>query len=584
MNVVGKASQSNSNNKECGNESMSSGHFKKSECPRTGGSILGLLEEVFKVGQDPNSFSKHSVTVSDYFVIIRGTYRTSRQNFLMIAVYASQDSRDKQTLWDFLHHEISKWKWEVIIMGDFNEVRFISDKFGSIFNEHGAHLFNSFILDSGLVEVPLGGCHFTWCLKSAKKMSKLDRFLVSENLLASCPHLTAITLERYLSDHRPILLQENHYDYGPTPFDGNGSKAKIKWAIEGDENSKFFHRALNKKRNSLNMRGVMVDGVWVDDPKSVKREFLDHFSKRFCNPDYGRATLLMDFPNRLHPDQACDLEAVVTNEEIKRAVWECGTDKAHVRMVSLLVSCVIFGISWIRICLMRIRRDMSESPRHKPGEKGRRGGGVFNRVGDKGKSVSAHSKSRYQSYSFEKTESIPKKCHHERTYSRRTEMISESEDSGGGHWKSKLKKQRSSIEDDLPKKTRMPNNVKTYDGSDDPKDHLKIFQAAAKVEHWAMPTWCHMFNSTLTGSARVWFDDLPPESVDSYDDLKKAFLANHLQQKKCIKDPIEIHHIKQRERESTKDFVQRFKTESRHVKGDSKFMRISGFMHRITNP
>ncbi|GJY36734.1 reverse transcriptase domain-containing protein [Tanacetum coccineum] len=45
-------------------------------------------------------------------------------------------------------------------------------------------------------------------------------------------------------------------------------------------------------------------------------------------------------------------------------------------------------------------------------------------------------------------------------------------------------------------------------------DSLKIFQAAAKTERWAMPTWCHMFNSTMTGNARVWFDDLPPESID----------------------------------------------------------------------
>ncbi|GJV36448.1 reverse transcriptase domain-containing protein [Tanacetum coccineum] len=128
----------------------------------------------------------------------------------------------------------------------------------------------------------------------------------------------------------------------------------------------------------------------------------------------------------------------------------------------------------------------------------------------------------------------------------------------GGHWKSKSKKQRSSIEeDDL---------------------------SQPWVKRWAMPTWCHMFNSTLTRSARVWFDDLPRESVDSYDDLKKAFLANFLQQKKCIKDPVEIHHIKQRDGESTEDFVQRFKAESRHVKGAPECMRISGFMHGITNP
>ncbi|GJZ77987.1 reverse transcriptase domain-containing protein [Tanacetum coccineum] len=137
---------------------------------------------------------------------------------------------------------------------------------------------------------------------------------------------------------------------------------------------------------------------------------------------------------------------------------------------------------------------------------------------------------------------------------------------------------------DLSKRTRMPSHVKTYNGSGDPEDHLKIFQAVEKVERWAMPTWCHMFNSTLTGSAKVWFDDLPPESVDSYDDLKEAFLTNFRQQKKCIKDPVEIHHIKQREGESTEDFVRRFKIESKDVKGAPEIMRILGFMHGITNP
>ncbi|GJS19910.1 reverse transcriptase domain-containing protein [Tanacetum coccineum] len=49
-----------------------------------------------------------------------------------------------------------------------------------------------------------------------------------------------------------------------------------------------------------------------------------------------------------------------------------------------------------------------------------------------------------------------------------------------------------------------------------------------------------------------------------------------LPQKKCIKDPVEIHHIKQREGESIEDFMHRFKIESRDVKGAPKVMRISG--------
>ncbi|GJY56673.1 RNA-directed DNA polymerase, eukaryota [Tanacetum coccineum] len=104
------------------------------------------------------------------------------------------------------------------MMGDFNEVRYKSDRFGSNFNAHGADIFNNFIINSGLEEVPLGGSAYTWCHKSASKMSKLDRFLVSENLLNTCPNISAITLDRFLSDHRPILLREASFDYGPTPF------------------------------------------------------------------------------------------------------------------------------------------------------------------------------------------------------------------------------------------------------------------------------------------------------------------------------------------------------------------------------
>nr|GEW42891.1 reverse transcriptase domain-containing protein [Tanacetum cinerariifolium] len=61
-------------------------------------------------------------------------------------------------------------------------------------------------------------------------------------------------------------------------------------------------------------------------------------------------------------------------------------------------------------------------------------------------------------------------------------------------------------------------------------------------------------------NARVWFDDLPPESIDSYNDLRK------------------------RDGESTEDFVRRYKLESRDVKGVPECMKISGFVHGITNP
>nr|GEU66295.1 reverse transcriptase domain-containing protein [Tanacetum cinerariifolium] len=187
--------------------------------------------------------------------------------------------------------------------------------------------------------------------------------------------------------------------------------------------------------------------------------------------------------------------------------------------------------------------------------------GVFHRLGDKEKNVFAHfrglepksyyssrrdTESCYQSSLSKETEITFEKYRHKREYSRRTKAVSESEGSAGGHLKLKPNKQKLSVVDDLSQpwvceetdpftlriryfdfpKARMPSHIKTYDESKDPP---------AKTERWAMLTWCHMFNSTLTENARVWFDDLPKESIDSYDDLRKAFLENYLQQKNASK-------------------------------------------------
>nr|GEU59888.1 reverse transcriptase domain-containing protein [Tanacetum cinerariifolium] len=156
--------------------------------------------------------------------------------------------------------------------------------------------------------------------------------------------------------------------------------------------------------------------------------------------------------------------------------------------------------------------------------------------------------------------------------------VSESDTIDEGHWKTRAKRREPADEEDLSvpwtcedvdpftpricnfkssRKTRISNNVKTYEGTGDPEDHLKIFQAAAQVERWPMPTRCHMFNSTLIGAVRVWFDELPPESIDGYKGLKAAFLSYFMQQKKYVKDPVEIHNIKHRDRETIKEFMER---------------------------
>nr|GFA68391.1 reverse transcriptase domain-containing protein [Tanacetum cinerariifolium] len=107
------------------------------------------------------------------------------------------------------------------------------------------------------------------------------------------------------------------------------------------------------------------------------------------------------------------------------------------------------------------------------------------------------------------------------------------------------------------KRRRMPANVKTYDGTGDPDDHLKIFESAATIKNWPQPVWCHMFSSTLVGNARNWFSKLPCRSIDGFEELRRAFLLNFTQRKKRAKNPVELARVKQRQGESTSAYTQK---------------------------
>ncbi|GKB29047.1 hypothetical protein Tco_0868448 [Tanacetum coccineum] len=105
-------------------------------------------------------------------------------------------------------------------------------------------------------------------------------------------------------------------------------KSKVKWAVEGDENSKFFHGIINKRRSQLAIREVFVDGIWRSDPVRIKNIFFDHFEARFKKPADHRFKLNFQFHKILLKDQADDLERGVSRDEIRRAVWNCGDNKS----------------------------------------------------------------------------------------------------------------------------------------------------------------------------------------------------------------------------------------------------------------
>ncbi|GJS00006.1 RNA-directed DNA polymerase, eukaryota [Tanacetum coccineum] len=145
-----------------------------------GGSILGAMEDMIRIGQsmgydmegcskdmeriiasdsvgnsggilcvwEASIFNKDNVTISDNFIALYGTWLPTNSKVLIVVIYAPQSNVLKRSLWDYISVLISRWKGETLMMGDFNEVRSADERFGSLFDQSGACDFNQFISSS----------------------------------------------------------------------------------------------------------------------------------------------------------------------------------------------------------------------------------------------------------------------------------------------------------------------------------------------------------------------------------------------------------------------------------------------------
>ncbi|GJY77513.1 RNA-directed DNA polymerase, eukaryota [Tanacetum coccineum] len=206
----------------------------------------------------------------------------------------------------------------------------------------GASLFNSFIRSSGLVEVNLGGSSFTWCHKSATKMSKLDRFLVSESFMNNRPNINVITLERYLSDHRPILLRESKVDYGPTPFrffhywlemEGFCKVVENGWKESPCDNFNAMRNLMGKLKH---LKKLLLSRQF-----SVKwwKQVNDHQAEKEAVIKYYKS-LIQETPKEIPSTSNTKTKSVSklskSNSELAKKILDCDDDEEFARIMNYI--------------------------------------------------------------------------------------------------------------------------------------------------------------------------------------------------------------------------------------------------------
>lgn len=143
--------------------------------------------------------------------------------------------------------------------------------------------------------------------------------------------LEETTADRQLDDNERALgkqLQQQLWETAQSHESLLRQKARSRWIKEGDCNSRYFHLLINSRRRSNGLNGVLVDGVWKDEPAAVKEEVKRFFSRRFQEADYDRPKLDGIIFKTITSQQNDLLTERFQEEEMKRAVWSCGSDKS----------------------------------------------------------------------------------------------------------------------------------------------------------------------------------------------------------------------------------------------------------------
>ncbi|GLU19133.1 hypothetical protein SLE2022_353980 [Rubroshorea leprosula] len=163
-------------------------------------------------------FKKISSFQGAGFLGIQGTWGEENTPCYLVNIYSPCDLVAKRSLWENLSNTISSHKGNWCIAGDFNAIRSLQERKGGTSVRREIREFNDFIEMNGLVDLPMIGRKFSWYRPNGHYMSRLDRFLFSEEWLVKWTDLKQWGLPRSLSDHCPILVRDEARNWGPKPF------------------------------------------------------------------------------------------------------------------------------------------------------------------------------------------------------------------------------------------------------------------------------------------------------------------------------------------------------------------------------
>jgi hypothetical protein len=134
-------------------------------------------------------------------------------------VYGPHTEESRQLCWEELSSVRQRWAAPWCIVGDFNAVRFPSERSGCTRFSPDMFAFSDWIDANHLVDLPLVGGRYTWSSgTTSPSMSRIDRVLVSLEWEAHYQDVLLKLLPKPISDHHPLLVVAGGMAGGKSSF------------------------------------------------------------------------------------------------------------------------------------------------------------------------------------------------------------------------------------------------------------------------------------------------------------------------------------------------------------------------------
>ncbi|XP_052625598.1 uncharacterized protein LOC128132721 [Lactuca sativa] len=101
-------------------------------------------------------------------------------------------------------------------------------------------------------------------------------------------------------------------------------RARLKWKLEGDDNSRFFHGYVKNRNRKNHIHGIMVNGRGTTEPTEIKTAAATFFKEKFHEVWINRPKFHNPGFRILSDCDARFLEGEFSLDEIRNAIWSGG--------------------------------------------------------------------------------------------------------------------------------------------------------------------------------------------------------------------------------------------------------------------